>query len=397
MDAYITATATYLPGDAVANDEMESRLGLVAGKESAFRETILKHNGIRSRHYAISRAGHQDHLNDELAARAVDALLRARGLPLSEIGLLAAGTTLPDLVAPGFASMVHGRLAEYGHAAPLEILTAGGVCTSGAAVLRHAVNAVCLGAHDRAIVCASELMSQIMRGRRFERESIRTATQSEAPKDYEYFNSEFLRWMLSDGAGAVLVENQPAPDRPSLRVDWVAMTSYAHMLPTCMYIGADNAEAPTPGHTVWSAATVDDAEAAGMLMLRQDTRLLGKHVVEIIGQELERLIKVGKVDTARSYDWYLPHISSYFFWPKVADRIRETELVLPDERWFTNLDRVGNVGSASFYLMLDEAVRTGLIQPGHRVLAMIPESGRFCVAHVQLTCVPPTLPSNEAP
>jgi 3-oxoacyl-[acyl-carrier-protein] synthase-3 len=37
----------------------------------------------------------------------------------------------------------------------------------------------------------------------------------------------------------------------------------------------------------------------------------------------------------------------------------------------------GNTGSASPYIMLDELFRSGRIQPGHKLLMFVPESGRF--------------------
>ena len=46
-------------------------------------------------------------------------------------GMLSVGTTMPDLLMPGFASMVHGRLAEVDDTiAPMEILSASGICAS---------------------------------------------------------------------------------------------------------------------------------------------------------------------------------------------------------------------------------------------------------------------------
>ena len=52
------------------------------------------------------------------------------------------------------------------------------------------------------------------------------------------FEKEFLRWMLSDGAGAVLVENKPAGKLP-LKIEWIDIRSYANEKETCMYAGAD--------------------------------------------------------------------------------------------------------------------------------------------------------------
>ena len=34
------------------------------------------------------------------------------------------------------------------------------------------------------------------------------------------FDAQFLRWMLSDGGGAVVVEDRPRPEGISLRIDW---------------------------------------------------------------------------------------------------------------------------------------------------------------------------------
>ena len=51
--AYITATAAFLPHAPVGNDEMERVLGQVGAKPSRARRTILRSNGIVSRHYAI--------------------------------------------------------------------------------------------------------------------------------------------------------------------------------------------------------------------------------------------------------------------------------------------------------------------------------------------------------
>ena len=62
---------------------------------------------------------------------------------------------------------------------------------------------------------------------------------------------------------------------------------------------------------------------------------------------------------------------------------------MPESKWFTNLKTRGNTGSASFYIMLEEALSSGLFRPGQRVLAMIPESGRFTAAYALFTVVGP--------
>lgn len=61
--------------------------------------------------------------------------------------------------------------------------------------------------------------------------------------------------------------------------------------------------------------------------------------------------------------------------------------MIPEDRWFTNLRTKGNTGAASIFIMLEEAFNSGKFRPGDRILLMVPESGRFSVSFVHLTCV----------
>ena len=59
----------------------------------------------------------------------------------------------------------------------------------------------------------------------------------------------------------------------------------------------------------------------------------------------------------------------------------------PEARWFTNLERIGNVGSASIYLMIEELMNSGRLERGQKLLCFVPESARFTVYYMQLTVV----------
>jgi 3-oxoacyl-[acyl-carrier-protein] synthase-3 len=58
---------------------------------------------------------------------------------------------------------------------------------------------------------------------------------------------------------------------------------------------------------------------------------------------------------------------------------------IPKEKWFTNLTRVGNVGTVSFILMLEELIRTRDLKKGQKILIQVPESARFTYAFALLT------------
>jgi 3-oxoacyl-[acyl-carrier-protein] synthase-3 len=138
--------------------------------------------------------------------------------------------------------------------------------------------------------------------------------------------------------------------------------------------------------------SVDDASAAdeaGMMVIRQDTDLLAQALLPAGVEECKRLIKTGRIDTELGYDWFLPHISSMWFYPKLVEAVAEAGLDIPEDRWFTNLTTKGNTGSASMFLMLEEALNGGMFEPGDRILAFVPESGRFIFSFLQFTVVAP--------
>ena len=381
---FVTAAGSFLPGPKVSNEEMEQRLGLVGGTQSRLRRRILKSNGIESRHYAVDNDGRQTHLNEELAAEAVRLTLAERGLTMDDVDMLAFGTTMPDVLIPGFASMVHGRLG--GRA--VEILSSAGVCASGIGALRAAMNAIKVGDHDVAVAGGSELSSQMLKSTRFQAESKLAPERVDTAESFQYFNADFLRWMLSDGAGAVVLESKPRQNGLSLRVEWVESLSHAHEWPTCMYLGLSDPRDLSVGKTFLSYDTLGDAERAGLMVVRQDTKLLASTMHAVMKDALIRMREKRGLE-AEKIDWYLPHLSSYFFGGLLQAEMVRCGFSIPEERWFTNLRSCGNTGAASFYVILSEALSKGLFPPGQKILAMIPESGRFVMAHALFTVVGP--------
>ena len=371
--AYITAVGTYLPGEPITNDAIEDRLGQVGSKPSVLKDKILRANGIASRYYALDENQNTTHLNEELAALAIADALEKRGLSAAEFTMLAAATTQGDLPLPGFASMVHGRIGG----GTMETQSVGGVCCSSIGALIAATRAVQTGAHDRAIAVASEQVSRSLKATRFAWTEDATTSQR--------FDAEFLRWMLSDGAGALTIESQPRPGGLSLRIDWTHLASHADRHDPIMYSGMlrpqDNAAAST-----WlDHATIGDSERAGLMAIRQDVRRIPE-VLRAGAEEWVRLAHKGLLDPA-TVDLMLCHFSSEHFRSDVFKLMYETGLVVPEEKWFTNLHTKGNTGSASIFVILEEAFNTGLIRADSQVVLLVPESGRVSVGLAQLTAV----------
>jgi 3-oxoacyl-[acyl-carrier-protein] synthase-3 len=372
---YITALGKFLPGPPVSNDEMEDYLGMISGKPSKLRARILKQNGILSRHYAIDREGRVNYWNCDLAARAaLDAVSRSE-LTLADVELLAAATSQSDLLAPGFASLTHGRL----QAPPCEIASLSGVCASGVMALKYAALGILSGGRRNALVCASEFASRFFRRELFE-ETRAFKEEGRVP-----FDAEFLRWMLSDGAGAATLESRPNARGLSLRIDWIDLVSYADRLDVCMYAGANKDGEGRLGPSWRDYPNFAAAAEDGVFLLKQDVRLLDNIVKLGVARYFE-LIERGRFKPDE-IDWLVCHYSSHIFRGKIIELLEKGDGMIPEERWFTNLYSKGNTGAASIFIMLEELFNEGHLEPGQKILCMVPESGRFVVSFMRLTVV----------
>ena len=191
--------------------------------------------------------------------------------------------------------------------------------------------------------------------------------------------------MLSDGAGAMLLEQKPC-SRLSLQIEWIEILSQAHRLEPCMYAGCSkNVDGSLIG---WREHVRHGQDyKSGVFTVKQDARLLNREVLPALVADALPLLVQKYGLTADRVDWFLPHYSSEYFRPLLHEQLAKSGFSIPIERWFTNLKECGNTGSASFYIMLAELCRSGCLSRGQKILGFIPESGRFSVGYILLTVV----------
>jgi 3-oxoacyl-[acyl-carrier-protein] synthase-3 len=373
-EVFITNITKFLPNRPVSNDEMEDYLGMINGRPSKARRIVLRNNGIVNRHYALEKGGRITHSNAELAAAAVNYLFDDR-FKKKDVQLLASGTASPDQVMPSQASMIHGLL----DIPSIEIASFSGSCCASMQALKFCYLSVLSGNTENAVCTASEIFSHWMLSKYFEKETENEGRLKENP--LLAFEKEFLRWMLSDGAGAILVENKPSGKLP-LRIDWIDIRSYANIKETCMYAGADKG---SNGELLgWCRFEPEDWLNRSIFSLKQDTRMLGEFIVKLGGRFLKEIIEERNFDIA-SVDYFLPHLSSEFFREPIYRELENLNINIPREKWFTNLSTVGNVATVSFILMLEELIRTREMKKGQKILIQVPESARFTYAYALLT------------
>ncbi|MDX5395380.1 MAG: 3-oxoacyl-ACP synthase, partial [Hymenobacteraceae bacterium] len=194
-EVYITASGVCLPNTPIPNNEIEEYLGMINGKKSLVKDKILNQNGIKQRYYAINKNQESTHTNSQMAGIAVKQALARAELFGKEIELIATGTTQGDLPIPGFASMVHAEL----DVASCEVASFQSVCASGMMALKNAFTQIKSGEKQNAICVGSEFASRLFKASRFEAQKLQSLP----------FDAEFLRWMLSDGSGAFVLQNAP--------------------------------------------------------------------------------------------------------------------------------------------------------------------------------------------
>lgn len=199
-NVYITKLSSFLPNEPVENDEMEDSLGYIGGHSSRIKRIILGQNQIKQRYYAI-KGGNYTHTNAELMANAIAGLFDD-GFAAKDIQLLSCGTSTPDQMMPSHTSMVHGLLKDSN---PIPILSPSGVCCSAAHALEYCFLSVLSGHTNNAICGGSELFSPLLRSNIFE-EEYKAISQIQS-NPYIAFEKDFLRWMLSDGAGCALLSD----------------------------------------------------------------------------------------------------------------------------------------------------------------------------------------------
>ncbi len=374
-EVYITKTGKFLPNQAVSNDEMEAYLGLINDATSKARRLILRNNKIINRYYALDKSGKSTHTNAEMTKNAVQTLYDS-SFTNQDMQLLSCGTTTPDVTLPSHAAMVHGHLKNKS----VELNSSAGACCAGMNALKYGYLSVKAGNTTNAVCTGSERTSTWMLSDKFEQEVVNLKTLEEQP--IVAFKKDFLRFMLSDGAGCFLLENKPKPEGISLKIEWMEAFSYAFEIETCMYAGGDKQE--NGDIKPWSDYNPDQWLKESIFAMKQDVKLLDANILIKGTQSTKESLQKNNVPVSE-IDYFLPHVSSHYFVDGLYKEFVNQGIEIPMKKWFLNLATVGNVGAASIYIALDELVNSGKLKKGEKILLSVPESARFSYAYAYLT------------
>ncbi|KQR94989.1 3-oxoacyl-ACP synthase [Chryseobacterium sp. Leaf180] len=377
-EVYITKASTFLPNEPVTNDEMESYLGMVNDTPSKAKALILRNNQIKTRYYALDKNQKATHTNADITAKAIEGLFDDH-FTKDDLQLISCGTTSADQIQPSHASMVHGVLKTKNS---VEINTSMGLCNAGMNALNYGFLSVKAGVKDNAVCVGSERFSSWMTADKFDHEAENLKLLEERP--IIAFKREFLRWMLSDGAGAFLLQDKPRENSTSLRIEFIDFYSYAHQIEACMYAGTEKQE--DGSLKSWADYPSEEWLKQSIFALKQDTKLLDEFILVKGAESLRASFDKHNLDP-ESIDHVLAHVSSGYFKEGLKTEFAAVGLDFPYEKWFYNLSEVGNIGAGSIFIALEELMNSGKLKKGEKVLLCVPESGRFAYSCALLTVV----------
>ncbi len=372
-NVYINGWGRFLPGTPIPSSEMENYIGLIDGKPSKHRALDLRQNRIKTRHYALDKKGISQYSNAEMAANAINDAIKTSEVSAGDISFMATSTTIGDLMLPGLASHIHAELGFE----PLEIANFQSVCASSLMAIKSSFLQLKAGEHKCAAVSGSEFSSRYFRPGFYEN------TNKLLENGRLSLDADFLRFTLSDGAGAFILEDRPNANQLSLKINWIDIRSYADRFSTSMIGGGTN-----NGHypTFWGDFdSPSDAMQAGALMLTQDFDLMKKMIPVWVSHYLD-LIDQDKI-VIDEVDHVCSHYSSHSLRVETIELLKKAGAMIDEEKWFSNLSSKGNTGSASIFIMLDELCRSGKLASGEKILCHVPESGRCMNGFMMLEVV----------
>lgn len=306
MYSRIIGTGSYLPNEAVTNDELAARLAKDGVETSD--EWIRSRTGIEQRYLASP-----NQTSSDLALFAAqNALEMAEVLP-SEIDLIIVATTSPDMTFPSTACLLQAKIGA-DNAAAFDVQA---VCSGFVYALTTADAMIRAGQAKKALVVGSEVFSRML--------------------DWKDRTSCVL---FGDGAGAVVLE---ASEEAGILASRIHSNG---RLSSILNV----------------SSSIQGGKVVGNPFMYMDGQAVFKNAVSALGDVAQEVLNVANMD-ASQLDWLIPHQANLRIIAATAKR-----LDFPMEKVVVTVNQHGNTSAASVPLAFDTAVRDGRITKGQTVL-----------------------------
>jgi 3-oxoacyl-[acyl-carrier-protein] synthase-3 len=306
--AAITGWGHYVPEKVLTNAHLEE---LVETSD----EWIRSRTGIRER-----RLAGPDETTASMSAIAAQRALACAGLHASDIDLLICATTTPDHLLPATACLIQQRIGA-ARAAAFDMNSA---CTGFMSALVVGSQFIMAGTYRRILVIGGETLSR-----------------------FTDWNDRTTCVLFGDGAGAVVLE---------------ATSEHFGVLATELGCRGDNQHLLA----IEGGGCARPASAESVSQGDHYIRMRGNDIFKLAVRSMRQtacraLARAGLV--AEDIHAVIPHQANQ----RILDATR-LALALPEEKFFINLDRYGNTGSASVPIALSEFLDSGQVHAGDNLL-----------------------------
>jgi 3-oxoacyl-[acyl-carrier-protein] synthase-3 len=304
----IVSTGRWLPERVVTNSDLEAEL-------DTSDEWIRERTGIRER-----RIAPDDVSAAQMGAEAARIAMDRAGLHPGEVDVIVVSTATPDRLLPATACDIQALLGAE-NAAAYDIAAA---CSGFLYALSIAEGHLVSGRAEIAVVIATEKMSAIVDwGDRSTAVLFGDGAGAAVVKRSENGRGLISTFTRSDGNLAELLWRPGGGAR--IPMDLAVLTERDHLLKMA-------------GREVFKAAVRSMAEAADQALLRAGL-------------------------TGEDIDLFIPHQANIRIIESTAKYAG-----VPMEKVFVNVDRYGNMSSATVPVALDEAVEEGRIEEGDYIM-----------------------------
>ena len=327
MDGRITGWGKYLPERVLTNQDLEK---LVDTSD----EWIMARTGIRER-----RVLDDDESVSTMAIKASRDALDVAGLSPSMLDMIIVATNSSDRIVASAASMVQHALGAQRAAA----FDAVGGCSGFIYALTIAYQFIGTGAYRNILVIGSEAITRIIN-----------------------WEDRSMCVLFGDGAGAVVVQaNEKATDMLSFVLGSDGS-------------GSDLLWAPSP------CGKPEERPQDGRYYASMEGKDVFKFAITTMPEASRQAVEAAGLQIS-DIDLFIPHQAN----TRIIDSAAKS-LGIPSEKVFVNVDRYGNLSSASPAVALCEAVEEGRLKEGDLVVLVAFGAGLSWAATV-LRWQPPGL------
>ncbi len=304
MYARIIGTGRYLPEKVLTNKDLEQ---LVDTSD----QWITERTGIRQRHIAA-----EGQTTCDLAEQAARQAMDDAGLKPGDIDLLLVGTTTPDLVFPSTACLLQHRM---------------GMAECGA----FDINAACSG-----FIYALSVADQYIRNGTARNVLVVGAETLTRMLDW---NDRSTCVLFGDGAGAAVLTADENPGILSTHIH--ANGGYSDLLKVDVGVSRGFR-----------------AEERGGVSVSMKGNEVFKVAVNTLGRIVDETLAANNLEK-EDLDWLIPHQANLRIIKATARKLK-----MSMDQVVVTVDRHGNTSAASVPMALDEALRSGDIKRGDKLL-----------------------------